>query len=262
MPTLKNKLFHAQNYLHYKIFSWHKNGHGIHSPFVYDLVRNVFMQKAYTPKKIENYRKQLRNSRDRFIKTDFGTGASEKGQQYEASVRELARTNLLKSKHAKLLFKLCKYFNVENAVELGTSFGITTSYLAHSSRKVHTFEGCPETIGIARNVTGKQNLFNVLFIEGNFDETLDKHLPETIDFAYIDGNHSYNPTIEYFNKIIARTHKHSIVVFNDIYLSQEMNRAWEEIKTNEKVSLSVDVFELGMVFFREGVRKQDFTIRY
>jgi len=41
-----------------------------------------------------------------------------------------------------------------------------------------------------------------------------------------------------------------------------MEDAWEEIKGNEDVSVTYDLYCVGVVFFREGIEKQDFVLKY
>jgi len=261
---MNNTFFHAFHFFRYKIFSWHKYGHGIHSPFIYALVREVFMQKTNKNKSapIEKERKRLKRDSSLIQKTDFGTGRLQRGKSYQRKISEIARTNLLPKKHAQLLQRICAYLNVQTAIELGASFGITTAYISKGAEKIISVEGCKETIAIAEEVAQNTNSQNIEFILGEFSEALDKLLPRKIDFAYVDGNHTKEATIKYFEKLLPCTHKDSVIVFNDIYLTKEMNDAWQEIITRKEVILSVDIFELGMVFFREGVRKQDFWVRY
>lgn len=256
--------FHASQYIKYKIFSWHKYGHGIHSPFIYKLVREVFMQTTTNDilKEIEKERKHLQKNKEYIQKTDFGIGKKKRGALYKRKISDIARTNLLPQKHAKLLHRICTNLDIKTAIELGTSFGITTAYLAKGSSKVVTFEGCPATMDVAKQTASKLGIKNIEFILGEFSDSLDKHLPSKIDFAYIDGNHTKEATLKYTKKLLPCIHKNSIIIFNDIYLTQEMQQAWKEIISWEEITLSVDIFELGIIFFREGVRKQNFKIRY
>ena len=106
---------------------------------------------------------------------------------------------------------------------------------------------------------------NIQLVEGNFDHTLDQVLKSTtpFDFVFIDGNHRLEPTVRYFNQILPNLHANSIVVLDDIHWSKEMEQAWETIQQHPAVSLTIDLFFIGIVFFRaEQKEKEHFTIRF
>jgi predicted O-methyltransferase YrrM len=165
------------------------------------------------------------------------------------------------------MHRMINFYMATRVVELGTSFGITTSYLASSNplTKIYTHEGSPQVADIAEGTFNQLALNNVKLIRGNFDETLYQTLSNLthVDFAFIDGNHRKIPTINYFELLLQKKTEHSVFVFDDIHWSKEMEEAWHYIRKHKSVTLSIDLFYIGIVFFRpEQKVPQHFTIRY
>lgn len=198
--------------------------------------------------------------------TDFGAG-SRLNLSQERKVSAIAKSSLKPKKYSQLLFRMVNYFQPSFVLELGTSLGITSSYLAsgNNNAKVITMEGSPHVAAIARKNFEWLQLKNISVIEGNFDETLPKLISstQTADFVFIDGNHRKEPTIRYFEQLLPKISNNSIFIFDDIHWSKEMEEAWETIKQHNAVTLSIDLFFIGIIFFRkEQKEKQHFTIRF
>ena len=159
-----------------------------------------------------------------------------------------------------------QFYKPINILELGTSLGISTSYLAKADDNVQvfTFEGCRETSKIAQDNFNKQNITNASVILGNFNITLAEKLKEikTIDLAFIDGNHQEQPTIIYFEQCLEYANNNTIFVFDDIHWSKGMENAWSYIKAHPKTTLTIDLFFVGIVFIKSELSKEDFTIRF
>jgi len=258
----------VKKYLSYWLNASNKNGHGVHSPFVFDFIIHVLNDRKKEPcfEAIESVRLSLKSNHDFIEVEDFGAGSSViKSNQRKIS--RIANSSLKSPKYAQLLHRMVKYFRPKNILELGTSFGITSAYLAKGNpeAQLYTFEGAASISKIAENNFKKLGIKNVELINGDFGKTLppffEKNIP--IDFAFIDGNHREKPTIEYFNTILSHCNEHSILVFDDIHWSAEMENAWDFIKNNQSVTMSVDLFFIGIVFFRKDFKeKQHFTIQF
>jgi predicted O-methyltransferase YrrM len=227
------------------------------------VVRHTGTFRAYAP--IEERRRQLLSSPARISVTDFGAG-SHTGAGQQRRVADIARTAAKPPHLAQLLFRLANYFRPATILELGTSLGLTTAYLAaaDSRQRVVTFEGCPNVAAVARDTFAALHLSNVSIVEGNIDDTLAPalstlHAP--MDFAFFDGNHRYEPTLRYFELCLAHRTDESVFVFDDIHWSADMERAWEAIKAHSEVTLTVDLFYIGLVFFRKNQPKQHFSLR-
>jgi predicted O-methyltransferase YrrM len=211
---------------------------------------------------IEEERHKLFANKSTIERLDFGAGTKKKTPE---NISSLAKTSLKPKKWSQLLFRIIKYYNYKTIIDLGTSFGITTAYLAKANKEVqvYTFEGCPETLSIAQSTFQNLNIQNVHCVLGNIDQTLEHNLKKIkqIDLAFFDANHKEEPTIQYFNNCLKLKTENSCFVFDDIYWSKEMKNAWESVKSHEEVSISIDLFFIGLVFFRKGIRKQDFILK-
>jgi predicted O-methyltransferase YrrM len=258
-------LFQVFAYLRFWLRSG--NAHGLHSPFVFGLytsvVRHTGTYAAYAP--IEARRQALLQSTASISVTDFGAG-SHTGAGQQRRVADIARTAAKPPHLAKLLFRLANYYRPATVLELGTSLGLTTAYLAaaDSRRRVVTFEGCPNVAAVARETFSAVQLGNVDLVEGNLDDTLAPALAALgapVNFAFFDGNHRCEPTLRYFELCLKHRTDASVFVFDDIHWSADMERAWETIKAHPEVTMTVDLFYIGLVFFRRNQPKQHFWLR-
>ena len=255
----------AAEYLFYRLRAF--NLHGVHSPFVFGLYQHVIlhdgMYGAYP--RVEALRQQLLSDSRKLQVTDFGAGPKG-GSKRKRNVKDIARTSAKPARYAQLLFRLVNHFQPRTIFDLGTSLGLTTAYLAEARResRFYTFEGCPATARVARENLEQLGLRHVRLVEGNLDETLQKQLQqvEELDFVFFDGNHRYEPTLRYFNACLAKSHEYSVFVLDDLYWSAEMKQAWEEIKQHPQVMQTIDLFFIGLVFFRTSQPKEQFTLLY
>lgn len=252
------------SYLKYILTS--KTAHGIHSPFVFELYNEVINKKNryYAFDKIEQLRQKLLISQKEIEVKDLGTGKSGK-----RTIREIAERSAKNSKYGELLFRIGNYFKPDSVLELGTSLGIGTSYLASANlkTKVLTIEGCPSIASEAEKNFGLLELKNIEIIVGDFNSVLPVVLsgirhPASGTLVFFDGNHRKEPTLKYFNQCLELATNDSVFVFDDIHWSNEMEEAWKEIKQHPKVSVTMDLFFLGLVFFRKEQVKEHFVIRY
>ena len=252
-------------YISYKIKAVSK--HKVHSPFVYDLIIDVFENdnSYYSFPAVELVRKKLLQSK-RFLQVDDMGAGSRVFNSNQRKIKSIAKHSAKKPKYAQLLFRMVNYYHPNTILELGTSLGLTTAYLAKARKKaeVYTLEGSPEICEVAKDTFKSLRLNNVQILQGNFNDTLPEILSKitVLDFVFFDGNHQKKPTLDYFNKCLEKANEHSVFVFDDIHWSDEMTEAWEDIKNHSKVTLSVDIFQLGIVFFRSGVEKQHFVLHY
>ncbi|MGN6196537.1 MAG: O-methyltransferase [Ginsengibacter sp.] len=258
----------SKKYLHYLLTAQNGKGHGIHSPFVFDFIIHVLNDKkkydCYS--KIEQVRKELLKNNNTIEVEDFGAGSAVIPFKNRI-VKDIAATSLKKKKYAQLLFRVAKYYDAKTIVELGTSFGISTSYLAsaNSDSQVFTFEGAKNIGKIAKENFESLQLKNIELIEGDFKKTLPliENRIEKVDLLFVDGNHRKDPTLEYFNFFLSKARNNSIFIFDDIHWSKEMEEAWKQIQAHNSVTLSIDLFFIGLAFFSTDFKvKQHFTIRF
>ncbi len=258
-------------------FLWRsKNQHGVHSPFVFDLVTKCFYDKLKYPEYsiLNDYRKVLLQNKNTIEVTDFGAG-SKVFKSNTRAINQIVKNAGISVKRAELLFRLVNYFQPTTILEIGTSLGLATSALSlgleaktnraklNRKAKITTLEGCPNTMAIAKNHCQFQNLNNIEFIITKFEDYLKTYnlQPTIYNLIYFDGNHSKTATLDYFDLLLTTITNDTIWIFDDIHWSVGMNEAWEIIKNHPKVTVTIDTFQWGIVFFRSEQEKEHFVIR-
>jgi predicted O-methyltransferase YrrM len=259
-----NELYRTLDYLEYLLVS--DTRHGTHSPFVYRLLEDVIYVKNTNPvwDGIEQIRKDMLQSKSRIELLDLGSG----NRSGLHKLSEITNRTARGAKYGRLLHRLIAGFQPEHCLELGTGTGITALYQASAlqpGQVFHTIEGAPALCEIASYNALRSGLSEqILFHEGNFETVLPELLQklQRLDYAYIDGNHTYEATTRYFEWMLPYLHTQSILVFDDIYWNEEMRNAWAFIKNHTSVTVTIDIFALGLVFFRPEQAKEHFKIRY
>ena len=241
------------------------NRHGVHSPFVYHLVTKCFNVKTNPSEMIavNKIRKLLYSNHKSITITDYGKGSSV-FKNNERKVSDIAKIAGISKKRAELLLRIIDYFTPQNILEIGTSVGLGASVLSigNPEAEIITLEGCENTAQVAKELFKTNHLDNVQLVVGNFNDTLPSVIKgKQFDLIYFDGNHQKSATLQYFNQCIETAHNDSLFIFDDINWSMEMQLAWKEIKNNPKVTLTINTFYWGFVFFRREQEKQHFTIR-
>lgn len=248
-------------------FLWHsKNEHAVHSPFVFNLLTRCFYDSKSKPEYavLKQFRKALRNNHKTIEVTDFGAG-SRVFKSNHRKISDIAKNAGITQKRAALLFRITRYFASENILEIGTSLGLSTSALSlgNPKAKITTLEGCPETAQIAREHFKQFQLENIHVEVTEFSAYL-KNLSSSANhhqLIYFDGNHSKEATLQYFEWLLPGAKNDSVWIFDDIHWSADMEAAWHVIQNHPKVTVSIDTFAWGMVFFRREQPKQHFIIR-
>lgn len=239
------------------------NAHGVHSPFVYDLITNCFYDrhnyKEYSL--LKAHRNELIQTSETISVTDFGAGS----RVFTSDTRRIsaiAKNAGITAKRQRLLFRLNRYFSSETIVELGTSLGMATVALSVGtpSANIRTIEGCPETAAIAKHYFERFQLQNIELQQQKF-ETFLKALTSPVSFVYIDGSHSKEKTLQYFEWLLPNATNDSVFILDDIYWSAEMTEAWKMLCAHPKVTVSIDTFQWGLLFFRKEQKKEHFKIR-
>ena len=244
--------------------------YNIHSPVVFEFMLDVFDTKKeyYIFKQIEADRNSLLLNHTELDITDYGAGSATnkkpKNRAYKRTVSNIAQNVVSNELKCRLLFNLVNKYQPKTIIELGTSLGISTLYLSYASinAKIYTIEGDKSIFTVANNLFQKHHLKNIQNFHSTFDDCLPKILEQIqfIDLVYIDGNHSYDATIKYFQQLKQKCNTNSILVFDDIYWSEGMKKAWEEIKQDNDVKFTIDTFHLGFVYFDEIMPKQHFKV--
>lgn len=260
-------LYSIRKYANYLFHARHRNGHGIHSPFVFDLLINVIEMGGvyYSYPSIDSLRYHLSQSNQIINVTDFGAG-SKKTKKTKRKIKDICNVSSIKTKYGRLLFRLVNRFQPQVILEFGTNLGLGSLYMAkaNSDNKVYTIEGCPELAAVAKKNIEMLEVKNIEINVGNFDKILPEILKKIkkVDFVFFDGNHTLDATVKYFEQCIDYKNEYSIFVFDDIHWSHEMDRAWEYVKKHDEVTVTIDLFQLGIVFFRKSLSKQNFIIKF
>jgi predicted O-methyltransferase YrrM len=258
----------AGKYLKYWLTASNGSGHGVHSPFVFEWITQVLNDKRAFDcfQAIETVREALKINNTEISVPDFGAG-SRKHLDNKRKIATIAQSSLKPKKYSRLLFRMVHYYKPATILELGTSLGITTAYLssANPDARVVTMEGAPEVAAIAQNNFKQLNLSNITVEVGNFDDQLSVVLNrlQQVDFAFIDGNHRKEPTLNYFHQLLETSTPSTIFIFDDIHWSKDMEAAWMEIQQHPAVTLTIDLFFIGIVFFRQEQKvKEHFSVRF
>ena len=244
-----------------------KSKFSVHSPFVYDLYTKVILSKKsyYSFDQIDGVRTMLAKNEGTIRVTDFGAG-SHLNNAKEKKISEIAKNAAKAPKIGQLLAALCNHVRPEFALELGTSLGISTLYQYSASKNARwtTMEGCPETAKLAQKVFHSYKADTIKIKVGDFKLTLPEVVKSysQLDYVFFDGNHQKQPTIDYFETCLTKATDSSLFVFDDIHWSQGMEDAWEYIKNHEQVTLTIDLFWIGLVFFKKDQVKENFILRY
>ncbi len=258
----------AKKYIRYFLTASNGKGHGVHSPFVFDFIKNVLNDNTQYAcyKNIEKLRNQLLVNDAAIEVEDFGAGSAIIKSNTRI-VKNIAHSSLKPKKYSQLLFRIVKHYLPNTILELGTSFGITTAYLASGKldAQVYTCEGATNIAAIAQHTFNNLNLRNITLLQGDFDKTLQPLFQklQNVDLAFVDGNHRKIPTLAYFEKLLRHSNPTSIFIFDDIHWSYEMEQAWEIIMQNPSVTLTIDLFFIGIVCINPSIiEKQHYKIRY
>jgi len=255
-------MYQLWEYIKFKFKS--TNQHGVHSPFIFDLITKCFYDKKQYDDYVllQDYKRSLLASKDLIEVTDLGEG-SKVFKTHNRHVKTIAKTSASLDKNMKLMYRLYHYFKPKQTLELGTSLGVATYAMAlgNPDGTITTIEGCPKTSSYTENCFAKRNIENVSFKHGHFKAVIPKLSLERLDFVFVDGHHNKQATLDYFEMLLPKTHNDSVFVFDDIYWSKGMTEAWELIKQHPKVIVTVDTFFWGLVFLRSEQAREHFKIR-
>lgn len=261
-----NVIAFAIRYFTYLIRSKHYKGHGVHSPFLYKFTREVIFSNKNNPhfNEIDLIVNELKRNKSLIRITDYGAG-SRVFNTSKRRIGDIAKVSSTNKKYGKLLYRIVEYFDIKNILEIGTSLGVGTLYLAYPKKaNVYTIEGDLSIYENAKNTFKRSGLSNIYPVNGVFDKILPDLLNKlsNVDLVYFDGNHKMEPTLNYFEQCLPKITNNTIFIFDDIHWSKGMESAWEQVKAHPKTMVTIDLFHMGIVFFRKELSKEHFVIKY
>lgn len=236
------------------------NQNGVHSVFIENLITKCLHDKSKHPEydELTQYRDILKSSKVTLEIIDQGEGSKVLDSKTRA-VSKMVNTSSSSKREAELLYRITKFFHFNSILELGTSLGVGTHAFAlgNPNANITTIEGCPNTSDFSKSQLSQ----NIIFLKGDFATVIPTLKETSLDCIYFDGHHNKKATINYFEMLLPKTHNDSVFIFDDIYWSKGMTEAWQYIKTHNAVTVTIDCFNLGFVFFRKKEAKQHFKIR-
>ncbi|GEQ86822.1 O-methyltransferase [Patiriisocius marinistellae] len=231
---------------------------------------NFLTKCAY--KKVDNasaeilnkYRLTLLKDTSSISIKDFGAG-SRVFNTNNRNINAIAKNAGITKKRQRLLLKITSYFQSSKILELGTSLGLATAALSKGNPNalIKTVEGCPATALVAEKYFKQFSFNNIDLINARFEDFFisEAFKNNNFDLVYVDGNHNKEHTLDYFEKLLPHVHNDSVIIFDDIYWSKSMTQAWQQIITHPQITVSIDSFYWGLVFFRKEQNKEHFTLR-
>lgn len=259
---MTNTIHRVKEFLRYQRLASTK--YYLHSPFVYQFYLKV-LDKVHAAElqNIDKLRNQLLNTHRPLLIEDMGTEPGYK----QRLLSSIAAKTTVPAHYGSVLYSLTRSYQPHHIIELGTCLGLGTAYLAtgHPSATIMTIEGSATLAAEAVKNLEALSISNVTSIVGNFDEKLPELLRsvQQVDLAYLDGNHRYEPTMRYFHLLMEKAHDGTILIFDDIYWSPEMTEAWQEIKKDPRITLTIDIYRFGIAFILpDKLSKEDFVLRY
>jgi len=253
-------------YLNYRLRARHRNGRGIHPPFAYEMVKRVIYGKGPdVPElvRIEEYRLDLLNIRGTIPVEDHGAG-SRRGGRRERQICDLVRHTAVSPRRGRLLARLVGHLKPATMIELGTGPGIGSMYMAlgNPGGRLHTCEGSPAIARLAEEGFDKLGVVNIEVHRGLFEETLPGLLNQAGPdlFVFIDGDHREERLTSYVLRILDSKRPALSIMMDDIHWSKGMHRAWKRIIRHPEISLSIELFNTGIVFVGDKIQKDHFVV--
>ena len=241
----------------------YRKGYGVHSPFVYNLITKVIEEKCsyYSFYDIELLRREL------YYREEVVTCPDRQhpGRTKQRQVGEIVYREAIKASHGALLFRLVNYFKSRHILQLGPNMGLSTLYLTSYAKDLRciALESVPEFAVIARE-TFKRAHNPIDLRVGSYAELLPKALAdmEQVDFVYFNTLYEQEHNLSLFETCLRYVHNDTVFVFEGIKASQKMRDFWKAVCAHPEVTVTVDLFTLGIVFFNRKLHKKDYIVYF
>jgi len=246
-----------------------KSKFGIHSPFVFELLTNyihdTFPKEAYN--RADNYLNDCCNDHTQIHFSDHGAGGRNGTENTkEIRINTFAKKSSCGKKYGRLLYRLAAFNKADTILELGTGTGCATAYLSTAApeARIISIEADKELHNYASRKLASLNTAMPELIQSDFQDSLVDIIEDIkqADMVIFDGDHREERLIEYFKACLPLAGNDSIFIIDDINWSKGMQNAWKAISAHRAVTVSIDLFRMGIVFFRRESSKQHFVIRF
>ncbi len=256
MPV-ENFIFRVSAFLKYQLRA--VGVHSLHSPFLYDLFNQVIKpSRSFRNTQIEKERKLLRKNVNFLEVTDFKTNRFDL-----KTIGSITSSSLSKPRFSAFLYLLSKHLETTCGLETGTSLGITSCYLSKACLSLVTIEGSNALSAIAKKNFEKFDCTNVRLVNGDLYQVLEPNIVKSQpDFYFLDADHRSNAIAFCIDLILKHTPNTKCIVVHDIYWSGDMANFWESLIGDPRFTLTVDLFQAGLLFPTLEMEKQHFTIRF
>ncbi|MFN8398219.1 MAG: class I SAM-dependent methyltransferase [Bacteroidia bacterium] len=245
-----------------------KTRHGVHSPFVYDFVTQVLPHKgSATGRRIEADRREAKRDTSRVEIVDYGAGYGGIALPViQKSIAQVVRSSARGRWEGELLRRIVRYYDRKSALELGTNLGFSTRYISDglsADAELISIEGSEQLSKYAARALG-ETPHRLRLLVGEFTQVLRDQIDWGAvqpDFVLLDGNHRREPTLDYVNFLLPKMAQGGILIVDDINWSAEMAQAWQEVIELERVTVSLDLFHMGVCFLDRPQAKEHFRLR-
>ena len=259
-----SKINYAWKYIHYLLVSKSHGSKDYQSSFLNDFITNVIRDlKRFDYKKIDHIRKQMAKDKSKININDFGAG-SQKGKGNIRSVRYIVNQTSVRPKYGRFLATFVDWLSPSTIIELGTGTGLSTMYMGVTSTqsRIISIEGCSGIASLAKKNINRLGLDNVEIVTGSFQNILPTILHKLKHnlFVFIDGDHYGDHLVNYYELILPFTNENTVFVFDDIRWSRSMERAWFSLIKRDEVSVSIDIFRMGIIFMKKNFKKQHYML--
>ena len=255
-------------FLRHRLLAGHRNGHGIHSPFVYDFARKVVFNKDSEPlsDQVTNSVKSLGRTRERLVIHDLGAGSRVSNADVRV-IGSIARKSSVSPKQGRLLQRISAWYAPGTVIELGTGLGISTAYLAAGApfSKIISVEGSAEKYVFAGKFLDELGFPSIELLNADFEEVYPGLLDEAEGrvMVFIDGDHRYEPSMR--RSLALLNHEkisEAVLILDDIYWSKEMEAAWRDLSSLPGSLISIDLFYFGIIIKRPDIARQHYRIKF